>query len=492
MAKDYFQDITPPEDEPRRFSPRPGNVSQPKVDLSEDEEDMRATPMRMSDGGETGKSADATARGIRSISAPARARSLRPGGPTRMDQDIREGGPLSGNMPHRPRRFSRLWIGAIVSLVVLALVGALLFVFASTTVSVTPKTRTATLVASALSAHQVGSVDDVATGTLSYAVQTFDLEDSETVPAQGSTHVESKASGSITVYNAYSGTSVKLVKNTRFESPDGLIFRVLSDIVVPGKVGSTPGRVNVTVVADQPGEKYNVGPIQKFTLPGLKSTPTMYAGVYANSSAPISGGFVGEQPGTAPGALEAAIASTRERLEAKAHEAALGQIQDDTFIFPELMQITYESLPQTSEAGNSVRIHQKAHVEIPVFSESGFAGAIATAAFVNPEKAPVLMKPASDFAVLVIPSSGEPQVGVLNLLVSGSALIIWRVDTTALSSALAGKESGAFQGIVNGFSSIQEAHARIAPFWKSTFPQKASDVKIQVVEPAPLTGATQS
>ena len=206
MAKDYFQDITPPEDEPRRFSPRPGNVSQPKVDLSEDEEDMRATPMRMSDGGETGKSADATARGIRSISAPARARSLRPGGPTRMDQDIREGGPLSGNMPHRPRRFSRLWIGAIVSLVVLALVGALLFVFASTTVSVTPKTRTATLVASALSAHQVGSVDDVATGTLSYAVQTFDLEDSETVPAQGSTHVESKASGSITVYNAYSGT----------------------------------------------------------------------------------------------------------------------------------------------------------------------------------------------------------------------------------------------------------------------------------------------
>ncbi|OGG64928.1 hypothetical protein A3C18_02755 [Candidatus Kaiserbacteria bacterium RIFCSPHIGHO2_02_FULL_54_11b] len=399
----------------------------------------------------------------------------------RVDQDI--SGPSRGLPPRPPRRSSRLWIWAAASVAVLAAAAGLLFFFSSTTVSVTPKSRTATLSAAQITARQVEDTSSATSSVLSYTLQTLDLEDSEVVEAQGTTRVETKASGSITVYNSYSTSVVRLVKNTRFEAPGGLIFRAASDIVIPGKKGSVAGSVNITVVADQAGEKYNLGPVAKFTLPGLKSTAAMYSGVYAKSSAAMTGGFAGDQPGTAPGALEAAAALIRGRLETKAREAATAQGKGSTLVFPDLVEITYESLPNTTEAGTSVRVHQKAHVEIPIFPADTFAQMIAGTAFTDADNAPVYLVPLSDFSLQRTAPAGQGQKGILTMTASGSALIIWKVDAAALASALQGKDNSAFQGIVNGFSGIQEAHARIAPFWKSTFPAKTSDIKIEIIEP---------
>ncbi|MBI5457245.1 hypothetical protein HY971_00780 [Candidatus Kaiserbacteria bacterium] len=486
MAKDYFQDITPPSGAPtppRQFTPRPPQapVEEEPLDRPTDARDI---PIRVADASMgTDGTADPASRGIRSISPPARSRPFRvTGAPNRMDTDIRD---ASGGGPLRPpRRATRLWIWAAASLVVLIAAASLLFVFSSTTITVTPKSRMATLSSTTLTAYQVADASEATPGTLAYTVQTFDLEDSGVVAAQGTTHVETKASGSITVYNSYSASPVRLVKTTRFESPEGLIYRALSDVVVPGKVGSAPGQVNVTVAADQPGEKYNIGPVAKFTLPGLKSTAPMYAGVYAKSTDAFSGGFAGEQPGTTPGELDSAISAVRTRLETKAHEAAIGQAKDGVSVFPELIRITYESLPNTTEAGSSVRIHQKARVTVPTFSSDAFARSVARSAFTDFDDAElVTLKPSDDFSVQFASSSIDGQPSILNLAVSGSALVIWKVDAEALAKALEGKDNSAFQGIVNGFSGVQEARARIAPFWKNSFPATASDIKIDVVVP---------
>lgn len=485
MVKDYFQDITPPAPDanpPRQLKPLPPEPDE-HVDMTPPESDAREIPIRVADtSGAAPAGADVASRGIRSISAPVRSRPMRAvGAPNRMDMDIRESASISGGVPPRPpRHTSRLWMWAAASVVVLLVVGGLLFFFGSTTITITPKSRTALLTSASITAQEATTASP---GTLSYTVQTSDLEDSEVVEAKGTTHVETKASGSVTVSNAYSASPVKLVKNTRFESPDGLIFRVLSDVVVPGKKGSTAGTVSVAVVADQPGEKYNIGPTAKFTLPGLKSTPPMFAGISAKSTAAMSGGFMGDQPGTAPGALEAAVALVRGRLEAKAHEAAAAQVKADTFVSPDLMVITYQSLPTTNEAGTSVRIHEKAHWEIPVFPKDAFAQAVAKVAFTDSETAPVSMEPLEDFSVHALAAGDQSTAGTLNLVLSGSALIIWNVDTNTLTTALQGKDSSAFQGIVNSFPSIQEAHARIAPFWKSSFPTNASDIKVNILKP---------
>src|SRR3989344_2048314 len=259
MAKDYFQDIIPPGDDsnpPQSFRPRPLPPQPPEEPAQDGPRSIPIqTPPTVDDGGFD----DAAPRGIRSIQAPARPRPYRSAiAPTTMERDFREGPPISGGLP--PRRSSRLWMWAGASVLVLCIVATLLFFFGSTTITVTPKSRTAVLSSAALTALEGAAAP---LGTLSYTLQTFDLEDSEVVAAQGTTPVESKASGSITISNAYSASPVKFVKNTRFQSPQGLIFRAVSDIVVPGKKGSTPGTVSITVVADQPGEKYNTGPVSK-------------------------------------------------------------------------------------------------------------------------------------------------------------------------------------------------------------------------------------
>lgn len=117
-------------------------------------------------------------------------------------------------------------------------------------------------------------------------------------PATGKKDVEEKASGEITVYNAYSSDSQVLVANTRFKSPDGKTFRLKERVVVPGAkiIGGkiTPSSVNAVVVAEEAGPKYNIGPVSRFSIPGFEGSPK-YEGFYASSERAMTGGFIGEK-----------------------------------------------------------------------------------------------------------------------------------------------------------------------------------------------------
>ncbi len=456
MANDYSRDIVPPED--------------PGFDDKEQQ-----IPIRVNES----PAAPAPSRGIRNISVPDRTRPTYPGGPPQRVGDDMRGVPHEAMPPRPHRRSSRLWIWILAALSLAVIGGLALLAFRPTSVTVTPKSRVLTFTDSMIFVAQPGATASD-TSVLTYTVHTSELEDSEVVPSQGTTHVETKASGSITVYNNYSSAPVRLIKNTRFETPEGFIFRTPADIVIPGK-SSVPGQIKITVFADQAGEKYNVGPVSRFNLPGLKSGP-MYAGVYAKSTTAMAGGFVGEQPATAPGALNAAIATVRARLEAKAREGAKRE-EEGVIAFPDLATIAFQSLPHTIEAGTGVRIHEKAIIDIPLVSEDALGIAIARSV-AEDDAGPLTFTP-GETLVAHQTTSSAPTLGLDSLTFSftGTGTLIWNVDAGALASALAGRDSVGFQTIVNTFSGIQEAHARIEPFWKKTFPADPGDIKIKVVEP---------
>jgi hypothetical protein len=79
-----------------------------------------------------------------------------------------------------------------------------------------------------------------------------------------------KARGTVVIYNDYSSDAQSLVATTRLESPEGKIFRLVKSITVPGKT-SSPGAIEVEVVADQAGEGSNIQP-STFTIPGFKGS----------------------------------------------------------------------------------------------------------------------------------------------------------------------------------------------------------------------------
>jgi hypothetical protein len=137
-------------------------------------------------------------------------------------------------------------------------------------------------------------------------------------PATGTDTVGRKAQGTVTVYNNFSTESQSLIKSTRLETPEGYIYRLDQSVVVPGakKEGGTlmPSHIDVTVIADQPGEKYNIGPIPKFTIPGFRGTPK-FEGFYGESKEPMRGGASGEVKMPTDEDIESARADIKKTLE---------------------------------------------------------------------------------------------------------------------------------------------------------------------------------
>lgn len=112
--------------------------------------------------------------------------------------------------------------------------------------------------------------------------------------------VEEKAMGMLTVYNEYSAEPQPLVATTRFEHPDGRIFRLSERVVIPGAKMENgkmiPAKLEVKVTADKPGPEYNVEPSNevKWKIPGFKGGPR-YDGFYAKAEKALSGGWQGER-----------------------------------------------------------------------------------------------------------------------------------------------------------------------------------------------------
>ena len=116
-------------------------------------------------------------------------------------------------------------------------------------------------------------------------------------PATGTDSVGRKAKGTIAVYNNFSTEPQSLVKATRFETPEGYIYRLDQSVVIPGakKENGTliPSSIEVSVTADQPGEKYNIGSVPKLTIPGFRGSPK-FEGFYGGSKESMKGGSTGE------------------------------------------------------------------------------------------------------------------------------------------------------------------------------------------------------
>ena len=479
MAKDYFQDIVPPPGDNvpvRKLRPatidmrpaepvEPANTADSEEYCDDDISNEDTTP--------------APARGIRNINMPPRSRSRTAMG--EMRSDMREVPPVGRGMPPRPRRnFSRRWLWALVAACIIIIGFLALFMFRSTTITLTPRTQTVSFdQTSQFTAYPAASA---ATGTLSYTVAVTDLTDSEAVQGNGTTETQMKASGSITVYNNYSAASVKLIKNTRFQTPAGLIFRAPSDIVVPGKSGSTPGHVTVTVVADQTGPQYNIGPTSRFTIPGLQSTAAMYANIYAQSTGSMTGGFSGSQEGVSASARQAAVSDIRARLVQKAAQYVQSQNTPTTVAFSGLTEIGYTDMPDTSVSSSTqVQINETAHVQAPVFRVDSFNATVAQTMAVDTGNTPVTLVGGTGYGAQATDST-PVSLGTdsLDFSLLGKAEFIWSIDTKALTQALAGRDQSVFQTVIGGFPGIEGARARIEPFWKSSFPSDPAKIKVIV------------
>jgi hypothetical protein len=322
------------------------------------------------------------------------------------------------------------------------------------------------------------------------------------VPAKGSEKVSEKAQGTVTIYNSFSTTPQRLIKNTRFMADDGHVFRIRDSVEVPGKKSDgSAGELQVMVYAEEAGEAYNIPPTH-FSIPGFKGKP-QEKDIYAKSSEAMKGGFEGERRVVEETTRTQALAT----LEKQAREELLGDLvkdakvvtkgntSPDTLFFKEAVFFTMT--PSADEVVNekTVAITLSAKAEAILFPKEAFAERIARDAVAGYSGNPLHLEGTlDDLSVRVqaiapqtgnASSSAPSAVASVGVTVQGKAHFVWDIDTARFAQDLAGKEKssiaiGRTSALLQGHPGIDRVDASIRPFWKTTFPTDPKEITVNI------------
>jgi len=327
-------------------------------------------------------------------------------------------------------------------------------------------------------------------GELAYEIMTLEAEGERQVTASGEEQVQTQAQGTIFIYNKQQADPIRLVTNTRFQSSNGLIYKIKDPAIVPGYTRDAqgnilPGVTTADVYADVIGEKYNIGP-STFTIPGFQGEPE-FETIYGESTSAMTGGFDGLKYIIDPSELEIAQQALRTELRNSLLERVGAEKPAGFALFTGAVTFTYESLPSVAYGDNLATIKEKVLLRIPLFEESNFASYIAQATIPGYEGVPVRIVNYDSFTFeytnATTSASDISNLMSLEFKLAGRPQIVWVYDAEKLKADLANANKTALPAVLGGYPAIEKANAVIRPFWQSKFPTKINEIKVtEVIE----------
>ncbi len=369
------------------------------------------------------------------------------------------------------------WAFIITVLVLAVGTGLLTYVFNSATVTITPKYQDMDNFRKTFNFSQ-NSAD---TNSIPFIVATTSLTSSKVLTLSETKKVEAKASGKIIIYNNYDSSEQKLIKNTRFETPGGKIYRINQSVTIPGKSGTTPGSVEVTVYADSYGADYNSAPAD-FTIPGFKGTPRFTA-FFARSDGPITGGSSGNMSLASQSDVNAA--KDELALEtAQKIKSTFSIMKKDGYIgLYSAVEVTYKDNEVEVLQGKTSTYEVTATGYLIFASAAELANKVAFSARDYKKGDPVRLDYTEMLNYTRKDTDKISALSKLDVLVGGNSRLVWITDESILKKLVAGKKRAEFESLMGGISSIKGAEIGFSPLWLMTFPDNVS--KIKVVESLP-------
>jgi hypothetical protein len=310
--------------------------------------------------------------------------------------------------------------------------------------------------------------------------QVFEYESNltQTFKASGKKYVEEKASGIITIYNNYSSDPQTLVANTRFEAPNGLIYRLKNQVVVPGaqvKEGKiNPSSINAEIVADKPGDDYNSGPISRLTIPGFKGTPK-YNGFYGEIKGEVKGGFVGEKLVPQTEDINSAKEKTKEVLEANLKNVfSLKRPADFKFINDPEISITNLSVNTTTDDKGNFAVFASGKIKSIGFREKDIYDFLLKINNASNDQKIVNLKlnylnPNIDLV---------KGVGRFNLQASGG--IVYDLNESDFKNKILGKDLKEAENEIKSFKEIEGAKIIIWPKILNKIPGRLEKINLKI------------
>ena len=290
-----------------------------------------------------------------------------------------------------------------------------------------------------------------------------------TLQATGEQQVEKQASGKIKIINTHKETPQELVKNTRFQAPNGLIYRIKDSIVVPGyKMNGTsivPGTLEVEVFADSAGEDYNTSGQVKFTIPGFEGKE-QFDKITAESVGNMTGGYIGIQKVVSDEAKEKAEEELKKELTEQFNQSQ--NESTEYVIVPNTETLSFGELQDKAE-GNSVVLTLTARVDAYSFAKKDLQNFIGQNSITGASTSDMFTL---DTSVLTF------EINEQGISISGNTEITYVTDTEKIKSDFAGKKRSESMTIIDSYNSIREAKANLKPFWKTKFPADSSKIEV--------------
>ena len=292
---------------------------------------------------------------------------------------------------------------------------------------------------------------------------------------------DGKARGKVVIKNEYSSSAQPLVKTTRLLSKEGKLFRIVKDITVPGMDGETPGEIEVDVIADEPGEDYNIGP-STFTIEGFKGNPK-YEGFKVSSSKSMTDGGAPDSNKKMSMVTQDDIDNARkETIEALdkvlEHEVSL-QLGEDKKVLIDSVEKEVESSKSSHKASEvastfTFTVNQK--VKAMSFSTED-VNVIVTQEL--EEEVP------ENFAMDSI-SRATFKKGIashadktLTMYVDAEAEAWPVVINEEIIAGVAGKNENEIQSFLSGYPNIEKVEITITPSWLTTIPVSKDKIIVE-------------
>ena len=384
---------------------------------------------------------------------------------------------------------SRLVISAAVFVLIIGGALGLSALMGKTEITVYPKHREQT-VSAEFTAYPEKRDND-----LSYTVLTLESTGESQVEATGQITVKEQAKGKLEILKSTPGAE-RLIKNTRFRTPEGLVFRIQESVVVPGAIKDesgalVPGSIQAEVFADDVGDTYNIPAGKTFDVPGFKESglDELYKSITARNTQPFIGGFDGPQFQIDDNELSLA----RQKLQKELRDGLTARVDTerpaDFIAFPNAVTVTYNQLPAVEYGQDLVTIKEQAILQIPLFKASDFGPFIAKATVPTYDGGPVRVADPSVLAFSYTSATTSSSVIAnetsLTFTLTGKPQLIWEYDKEELVKNLAGLPKTAINNATKAHPGIEEAVVRITPFWKRTFPDNADEIiVIEELKPA--------
>ena len=375
-----------------------------------------------------------------------------------------------------PRKSSRTVLYTAIFIFVVAAAFGISALFRGATVTVTPRHETREL-----KQTFTAKKDDTGSG-LGFQTVTTNKDIEKTVPATGEQQVDVKASGTIIIFNNTTA-SQPLIATTRFQTPEGLIYKLVDGITVPArqvKNGKTvPGSMEVLVQAESTGDKYNVG-LKDFTIPGFKGS-SKYTQIFARSKTAMTGGFSGMQKTVDPEVLKTAETDMETELKSVLVREIQTQIPENFVLYESAVTYSLSPVVQVSGQNGSAVLKKKGTASAVIFDRGSLSRAVISVALSEATSTQVKVSNLSalGFSYTDGTKVDPDTLDAITFTLTGNADFIWVFDENKLKSDILGLSKQQGTTVISTYPSIQEAWIETKPFWNKTIP--TDPVKVDLV-----------